>query len=166
MESNLLVIIHLIRWHFSGGNTLRPSETLLFSGLPMMIWQKKFQRTFFNSASSEEITYKKKFCQIVEVTCFILWFHEFFQFLSKICGHKKFLQSSKPSNWSRAQTHGWILLKKRIYCNTFYSICYSEWLALTKIIMIWNCTQKANQNLSRLWPIEAIHGGKDLTCYK
>ena len=32
--------------------------------------------------------------------------------------------------------------------------------------MIWNFPQKANQNLSRLLPIQAIHGGKDLTCNK
>ena len=54
----------------------------------------------------------------------------------------KRLFGDKCSNQSGGQTHGWILLKKRIYYNTFYSICcrlspfHREWLALTKIIMI------------------------------
>jgi len=78
----------------------------------------------------------------------------------------------KSSSWCGGQTHGWILLKKPLYYISFYStFCrlspfHREWLPITKIIMIWTFPQKANQNLSRLWPILAIHGGKDLTCNK
>ena len=59
---------------------------------------------------------------------------------------------------------------KKIYYIKIYSIfCRSspfhrEWLPLINILMIETFSQKANQNLSRLWPIEAIHGEKDLPC--
>ena len=76
------------------------------------------------------------------------------------------------SNQSGSQIHSWILLKKKIYCIRIYSIFFraspfhSEWLPLINILMIETFSPKANQNLSRLWPIEVIHGEKDLPCKK
>ena len=76
------------------------------------------------------------------------------------------------SNQSGSQNHAWILLKKKIYYIRIYSIfCraspfYREWLPLINILMIETFSQKANQNLSTLWPIEAIHSEKDLPCKK
>ena len=77
---------------------------------------------------------------------------------------------SKSSNQSGSQIHAWILLKKKIYYISFHSsFCrtspfHREWLALINNLMIKTFFQKANQNLLRLWPIEAIHCGKDLSC--
>ena len=75
------------------------------------------------------------------------------------------------SNQSGSQIHSWILLKKNLLCqNLFYffraSPFHSEWLPLINILMIETFSPKANQNLSRLWPIEVIHGEKDLPCKK
>ena len=63
-------------------------------------------------------------------------------------------------------------LETKIYCIRIYSILwwaspfYYEWPALIDILMILTFPQKANQNLSRLWPIEAIRSETDLTCRK
>ena len=76
------------------------------------------------------------------------------------------------SNQSGSQIHAWIVLKKTFYYIRIYSILcraspfHREWLLLINILMIETFSQKANQNLSRLWPIEAIHGEKDLPCKK
>ena len=51
--------------------TLRPSETLLFSEFPMMIWQKNLQ-------SSDEIGQKQFFRQIAKCRFEFLSFNEFF----------------------------------------------------------------------------------------
>ena len=62
------------------------------------------------------------------------------------------------SNQSGSQIHAWILLKKNLlYQNLLYHL--NDFNDL-------NFFLKSNQNLSRLWPIEAIHREKDLPCKK
>ena len=150
---------------FKSQFTLHPSRTLLFSGLPMMFWQKNLQRIFMFDNS--ESNWKNSWNQSMKRVTQMIWQHLLLRALSL-----EGVSNPKSSNHSGGQTHGWILLKKRVYSNTFCSICcrlspfHREWLASTKIIMIWTFSQIANQNLSRLWPFEAIHGEKDLTCNK
>ena len=47
--------------------TLRPSRTLLFSGLPMMIWQKKYFSHF-------TVNRNERTCQMTEIQNCTLWF--------------------------------------------------------------------------------------------
>ena len=120
-------------------------------------------------------SWKLKIKQIFQVRqqfqCFFkrrIWHEEHIRHKNYIC----WILSACISNQCRSQIHAWILLKKNFYCINIYSIfCraspfHREWLPLINILMIETFSQKANQNLSRLWPIEAIRSEKDLTCRK
>ena len=88
--------------------TLRPSGTLLFNGLPMMIWQKNLKRIYVFS-DFEKIV--KSSCQegyIKKLTDF---------FLPRRSSFRKI--SPKSSYQSRGQTHGLILLNFVLYYTNF-----------------------------------------------
>ena len=108
---------------------------------------------------------KEKTCQMTEIQNFTLRLTEKLLLLNFVS--MQFL--TEISNQSGSQIHSWILLKKNLLCqNLFYffraSPFHSEWLPLINILRIETFPPKANQNLSRLWPIEVIHGEKDLPC--
>ena len=115
--------------------TLRPFETLLFSGLPMMIWQKNLQ-PFFSYHS-----------MVIEKKKIVKWQ----KFKTALCDlTKKLLPSNffsvqfwtevlhKSSNQSGCQIHGWILFKKSITSEftLFVAVLfYSEWPQLFKVLI-------------------------------
>ena len=110
-------------------HTLHPFGTLLFSGLPMMIWQKN---KFFYCPSKKIVKWQKFRTALRNLT-------------KKNCFHQILSESSLNLNKSGAsggQTHGWIPLKKKFYCISFYSTSrrlssfHREWLTLAKILMI------------------------------
>ena len=111
--------------------TLRPCGTLLFSGLPMMIWQKNC----FTKTANEMMMMNFFSCQMAKVKT------AFCDFTEKLLVPNRHW-TTKSSNHSGSQIHGRIFLKKKFYYISFYSsFCnlspfHREWLALIQILMI------------------------------
>ena len=92
--------------------TLRPFETLLFSGLPMMIWQKNLQRLF------------SFYSMVIQKKKLVKWQ----KFKTALCDLTKKLLLlnivrvqfwTEISNQSGSQIHAWILLKKNSIISVF-----------------------------------------------
>ena len=83
--------------------------------------------------------------------------------------------SESSLNWNQSgasggQTHGWILLKKKFYCISFYSILcrlspfHREWPQLATILTSFDFPIGTKSKSLTFDMKQAIHGEKDLTC--
>jgi hypothetical protein len=96
------------------------------------------------------------------------------QFKGALCDltKKKCFHRIKPSNSSGGQTHGWILLKQKLYYISFYSIFCSlspfhrEWPHLATILTSLDLSFEAKLKSSTFELKQAFHSEKDLTCNK
>ena len=133
--------------------TLRPSRTLLFSGLPMIIWQKNKFLQYPLSKTAEKFVNWQQFKAAL------------FDLREKKCACR-----IKPSDWCGGQTHGYILLKKNLYYISFYFIfCrlspfHREWPQLATILTSFDLSFGTKFKSSTFESNQAIHGESNLTC--
>ena len=113
--------------------TLRPSWTLLFSRLSMMIWQKNISFKYRWWSEKKVVKWQKLKNALWDLTEKLLLLNVFsMQFWTEI------------TNQSGSRIHAWILLEKKIYCIRIYSIfCrespfYREWPQLVTILRSFN----------------------------
>ena len=115
--------------------TLRPSGTLLFSGLPMMIWQKNLQTIF--AFEDFESYWQNLWNQSPNKVTSMTWQIFFLRALLQKSSFK--MVSLKPS---AGQTHGLILPIFVFFYNRFKSILcrrsrfHREWLLFSRISMV------------------------------
>ena len=142
--------------------TLRPFETFLFSGLPMMIWQKNLQ-TFFILQYRVSAPKEKKLVKWQKFKTALWDLTEKLLLLNFVNMQFK----TEVSNQSGSQIHAWILLKKIIFVS-FYSIffrlsCFHcEWPQLATILTSFDLSF-GTKSKSLIFELkQAIHGGNDL----
>ena len=135
----------------------------------MMIWQKNVQRIVeLDNIEKQLKKFVKSECEESHsndlTESFGASFFQENQVLKNVS--KTFKSIWRPNAWMDS-------LEKRILLYQFLFYClqvklFSPWIAFFSLKISMNQTflQKANHNLSRLWTIEAIHGGKDLSCKK
>ena len=128
--------------------TLHPSGTLLFCGLHMMIWQKKYSDTFFHLADFSN----PKTCEMTKIQNCNLWFDEKSASV-EIC-HWTEILGIFESIW---KSNAWMdpLEKKNLlYQFLFYCLqvkLFSLWIAfLLKISMNQNFFAKSKSQLVKI----------------